>query len=97
MVNNGFWQFFQILLQILYPQHAFGQHAFKLFIEFQEKSKGLPLEKLAVQFSDSYRKAIPNLMIAILNGIKVIDTSTGGAGYNWVKGAPYTIMGCMNN
>ena len=55
------------------------------------------MEKLAVQFSDSYRKAIPNLMIAILNGIKVIDTSTGGAGYNWVKGAPYTIMGCMNS
>ena len=39
------------------------------------------MNKLAVQFSDSYRKAIPNLMIALINGVKVIDTSTAGAGY----------------
>lgn len=55
------------------------------------------MDKLAVQFSDSYRKAIPNLMIALLNGIKMIDTSTAGTGHQQVKGAPFTIMGCLNS
>ncbi len=73
------------------------EEAQKLFDEFYKNRKGLPMDKLAVQFSDSYRKAIPNLMIALLNGINVIDTSTAGAGYQQVKGAPYTIMGCINS
>ena len=57
------------------------EEAYELFSEFYNNRKGHLMGKLAVQFSDSYRKAIPNLIIALLNEIKVIDTSTAGAGY----------------
>ncbi|KRX00174.1 hypothetical protein PPERSA_10673 [Pseudocohnilembus persalinus] len=41
-------------------------------------------ENLAAHFHDTYDKAIPNLLVALENGISVIDSSVGGLG-----GCPY--------
>ena len=40
--------------------------------------------KLAVHFHDTYDRAIENLLVALENGISVIDSSVGGLG-----GCPY--------
>ncbi len=44
----------------------------------------IPKNKLAAHFHDTYDKALPNLLVALENGIEVIDSSVGGLG-----GCPY--------
>ena len=43
-----------------------------------------PRDKLAAHFHDTYGNAIENILIALSNGISVIDSSAGGLG-----GCPY--------
>lgn len=44
----------------------------------------VPAEKLAVHFHDTYGQALPNILVALQNGINVIDSSVAGLG-----GCPY--------
>ncbi|MCY7294184.1 hydroxymethylglutaryl-CoA lyase [Alteromonas sp. a30] len=44
----------------------------------------VPVEKLAVHFHDTYGQALPNILVALQNGISVIDSSVAGLG-----GCPY--------
>lgn len=44
----------------------------------------VPAQKLAVHFHDTYGQALPNILIALQNGINVIDSSVAGLG-----GCPY--------
>lgn len=40
----------------------------------------VPADKLAVHFHDTYGQALPNILIALQNGISVIDSSVAGLG-----------------
>lgn len=45
---------------------------------------GIPPEKLACHFHDTYGQAIVNCMVGLANGIRVFDSSVAGLG-----GCPY--------
>lgn len=47
-------------------------------------ASGIPADKLAVHFHDTYGMAIANILVALEKGIKVIDSSVSGLG-----GCPY--------
>jgi hydroxymethylglutaryl-CoA lyase len=44
----------------------------------------IPVEKLAVHFHDTYGQALANILVAVQNGIAVVDSSVAGLG-----GCPY--------
>ena len=46
----------------------------------EEVSKDVPVEKLAVHFHDTYKRALPNILAALEYGVNVIDSSVGGLG-----------------
>ena len=46
--------------------------------------KTIPASKLAVHFHDTYGQALANILVALQNGISVIDSAAGGLG-----GCPY--------
>lgn len=46
--------------------------------------ENVPADKLAVHFHDTYGQALPNILVALQNGISVIDSSVAGLG-----GCPY--------
>jgi hydroxymethylglutaryl-CoA lyase len=49
-----------------------------------EVSKHVPKDKLAVHFHDTYGQALANILVALQNGITVIDAAVAGLG-----GCPY--------
>eukprot|EP01091_Cochliopodium_minus_P011754 TRINITY_DN3426_c0_g1_i1.p1 TRINITY_DN3426_c0_g1~~TRINITY_DN3426_c0_g1_i1.p1 ORF type:complete len:388 (+),score=110.22 TRINITY_DN3426_c0_g1_i1:111-1166(+) len=50
----------------------------------KEVSKGVPLERIAVHFHDTYSQALSNVLMAFQMGVSVADTSVAGLG-----GCPY--------
>ncbi|CBN77431.1 conserved unknown protein [Ectocarpus siliculosus] len=48
------------------------------------REAGVPLEKVAVHFHDTYGQALANILVALEEGITVLDTSVSGLG-----GCPY--------
>ena len=50
----------------------------------KEVSQVVPLQQLAVHFHDTYGQALANILIALQNGISVVDCSVAGLG-----GCPY--------
>ncbi|CAN0539794.1 unnamed protein product, partial [Ectocarpus sp. 12 AP-2014] len=48
------------------------------------REAGVPLEKMAVHFHDTYGQALANILVALEEGITVLDTSVSGLG-----GCPY--------
>ena len=46
--------------------------------------KAVPREKIAVHFHNTYGSALANIVVALQNGVEVIDTSIAGLG-----GCPY--------
>ncbi|KAL0581678.1 hypothetical protein V5O48_000382 [Marasmius crinis-equi] len=51
----------------------------------EEVKKGVPVEKLAGHFHDTYGTAIANVFTALSHGVRTIDSSVGGLG-----GCPYS-------
>ncbi len=56
----------------------------KTSVLLQAIKKEIPLEALAVHFHDTYGRAIDNIKVAVAEGIRVVDSATGGLG-----GCPY--------
>ncbi len=52
---------------------------------------GIPKDKLAVHFHDTFDKAMANIFVALEKGVTVIDCSVAGLG-----GCPYAKV-CFNN
>jgi len=50
----------------------------------QEVKKHIPVEKIAVHFHDTYGQALANILVALEEGIAVVDSSVSGLG-----GCPY--------
>jgi hydroxymethylglutaryl-CoA lyase len=50
----------------------------------QLSSRGLPVDRLAVHFHDTYGQALSNTLMALQHGVTVVDASVGGLG-----GCPY--------
>ncbi|HET7700856.1 MAG TPA: hydroxymethylglutaryl-CoA lyase, partial [Candidatus Limnocylindria bacterium] len=48
---------------------------------------GLPLERIALHFHDTYGQALANVLVALARGITTFDVSTGGIG-----GSPFAKM-----
>jgi hydroxymethylglutaryl-CoA lyase len=46
--------------------------------------RDIPTEKLAVHFHDTYGQALANMLVALQNGISVVDSAVAGLG-----GCPY--------
>ncbi|KAF5384360.1 hypothetical protein D9615_003151 [Tricholomella constricta] len=51
----------------------------------EEVKKGVPVEKLAGHFHDTYGTAVANVFAALAQGVRTIDSSVGGLG-----GCPYS-------
>ena len=46
----------------------------------EEVSKDVPVEKLGIHFHDTYKRALPNMLVALEHGINVFDSSVAGLG-----------------
>lgn len=54
----------------------------------QHTTQEIPVEKLAVHFHDTFGQALANILIALQQGISVVDSSiTGLGGCPYAKGA----------
>ena len=51
---------------------------------FKTKDADFGIDKIAAHFHDTYQRAIPNLVIALAEGVDVVDSSVAGIG-----GCPY--------
>ena len=47
-------------------------------------ARGLPVDRLAVHFHDTYGQALANTLVALQHGVTTVDASAGGLG-----GCPY--------
>jgi len=51
---------------------------------FKRKEAEVGVDKIAAHFHDTYQRAIPNLVVALAEGVDVVDSSVAGIG-----GCPY--------
>lgn len=71
-----------ILIRILIPRRV---GSIGRLVNYLIKERGLPSERLAGHFHDTYGQAIVNCLVALEAGIRTFDSSVAGLG-----GCPYS-------